>query len=354
MSPVLPFPEDDLNNLLTDNKEYLAELAQGTVLLTGGTGFIGKWFLSLFAEWNRTSDEKINVWIPSRNPRKFLTDYPHLETKEFLYFEGDIRSMTLPEGSIATVIHAATDVGDPQKAADYTTIFDVCVNGTNHLLKAIKGRGVKRFLLLSSGAVYGKQDPDVEKLREDSPSTLDVTKAQSAYGEGKRVSEWLVAQAGRENSYKVSIARVFALIGPGIPLTGPFAAGNFINNAINNLAIAIKGNGKVTRSYLYISDLISWLFKLTAIDESVGIYNVGSDIPYTILDLAEIISNEFLNHRPVVIENKTSDNQPNSIYIPSIDKIKNIGAVQKVDILSATRKTYFWYLKQRGKNAGAM
>ena len=347
MSPVLPFPEDDLNNLLSDNKEYLAELTKGRVLLTGGTGFIGRWFLSLFALWNQFSNDKILVWIPSRNPVRFLEEYPHLNTKEFLYFEGDIRTMILPEGRIETVIHAATDVGDPQKAADYATIFDVCVQGTAHLLEVIKRRGVKRFLLLSSGAVYGRQDPNVERITEDSPSSLDPTKSQSAYGEGKRVSEWLVAQAGRENGFHVAIARCFAFIGPGLTLEGPFAVGNFLNGIISNQMISIKGDGTTLRSYLYITDLVSWLLVLLFKGASNEAYNVGDDQPISIKQLAETIAGISKNKIEITILKIPDLGKLPERYVPDISKIKKLNVKQNIILKNGLINHYQWLIKEK-------
>jgi dTDP-glucose 4,6-dehydratase len=82
--------------------------------------------------------------------------------------------------------------------------------------------------------------------------------ASSAYGEGKRVSEWLCAQAS-SNRFEVKIARVFALVGPHLPLDRHFAIGNFIKSAMACEQIIIRSDGTPYRSYLYAADMAGWL-----------------------------------------------------------------------------------------------
>ena len=338
----LPFPESDISELITDNEDNLNKISDGTVLLTGGTGFIGKWFLSLFSKWNDIQDRKIQVWIPSRNPDRFLLENPHLNKPEFFFFKADIRTLSLPEGPIKTVIHAATDVGNSKKASDFSTIFDVCVKGTSQLIEEIKGRGVERFLLLSSGAVYGRQDPTLERLCEDTPSSVDTTKAESAYGEGKRVSEWLVSQAGREQGFNVSIARIFALLGPGIPLDGPFASGNFFRDILNKDEIIIEGDGTVLRSYLYITDTITWLLTILTNIVKNKIYNIGSTKEISIKELAIEIAH--LSSRRIMVKTlKTSDSTKLAErYIPDIQNIIKIKLQQKISLDEGLKRVYNW------------
>jgi dTDP-glucose 4,6-dehydratase len=118
----------------------------------------------------------------------------------------------------------------------------------------------------------------------------DPLLASSAYGEGKRVSEWLCSQAS-VNGVEVKIARVFALVGPHLPLDKQFAIGNFLKAAMAREQIIIQGDGTPFRSYLYAADMAAWLWAVLIRGSKACAYNVGSEESLSILDLAERISN---------------------------------------------------------------
>jgi len=96
---------------------------------------------------------------------------------------------------------------------------------------------------------------------------------------GKRTAEWLTcAYASQETQLQLeaTIARIFTVVGPGLPLDGAFAAGNFIRDALAGRRILIQGNGRPLRSYLYMSDLCIWLLRILGNGKPGEAYNVGS------------------------------------------------------------------------------
>ena len=211
--------------------------------MTGGTGLIGSWLLECMQRANRLLGAGIAVTIPSRDPAKART----------------------------------------------LDVFDVNVLGTRRLLDLASKAGASRFLLLSSGAVYGSQPLDLLHVPENHLQAPDTLQLASAYGEGKRAAEWLASAYGRSSTMVSSVARIFALLGPGTPLDGPFAAGNFIRDALAGQALRMSGDGSPLRSFLYMADACIWLLHVLGRGGNAEAYNVGSERALSIAELANLV-----------------------------------------------------------------
>lgn len=257
-----------------------------SIFLAGGTGFIGKWLLATLLDANEKLGLDCRITVLSRNSGAFQRAWP-AAAGMVNWITGDVRDFPITNEHYDVIVHAATDVALQASTQD---VFSTCLDGTRHLLELASNCRASRFLLVSSGAIYGPLPTGMTHVSESHLGGPDPLLDSSAYGEGKRVSEWLCAQASA-NGLDVKIARVFALVGPHLPLDKHFAIGNFLRASMAGEQIVIQGDGTPFRSYLYAADMAAWLWAILIRGSKARAYNVGSEESLSILDLAERMSN---------------------------------------------------------------
>lgn len=300
----------------------LTALAGKNIFITGGTGFFGLCLLSALDLLNRQG-ARIRATVLSRDPARFLQNQPYWAAQHWLAFHrGNVRDFALPQERYDLLIHAATDTSAAAQANPIEIFADI-VDGTRHVLDFAVHAGIKRVLLTSSGAVYGPQPADISHIAEEARFACAPESGASAYGEGKRAMELLGTLYHAKYGLESVTARCFAFAGPGLPLDGHFAIGNFINDALHADAITVKGDGTPLRSYLYGADLSVWLLTLLAIGKPAYPYNVGADQAISIADLADTV-------RDVIAPEKTCKMQAQPVqgamrqqYVPAIERCRN-------------------------------
>ncbi len=293
------------------------------ILLTGGTGFFGKALLRHWSELDRKGHVMTQVTLLSRDPNRFATQYPALVSHKWLRLvQGDVcDASSLPMGQTFThVLHAATDSTSGPLLTPIQRL-DQIVNGTRNILEFSVASKASRFLLTSSGGVYGPQPPHMEKIPEDYLGMPDPINPINAYSVAKRFAEHLCALYQNQYGIETVIARCFSFVGQDLPIDVHFAIGNFIYDALNSQEIAVKGDGTPIRSYMDQRDLARWLCVLLEEGVSGQAYNVGSDQPITISELAHLIRNLLAPNKPVRICSVDGIQNHRNRYVPTIEKI---------------------------------
>lgn len=309
------------------------------LLLTGGTGFFGKALLRHGLATGLPVDA--SVVVLSRNPELFLSAYPvFAANRQIRFLKGDMQERdSLPWNHTFThVLHAATDstIGPSLTPLER---YDQIVEGTRNILNLAVATGARRFLLTSSGAIYGPQPADLEALPEDWPGSPPLAEPSTAYGQAKRAAEHLCALFGEHHGVETVVARCFAFVGPDLPLNVHFAIGNFIRDALTADAITVVGDGTPLRTYLDQTDLAHWLITLLNQGCPGQAYNVGSDEVISIADLAHLVGGILAPDKPVRILGEPSPGAVRSRYVPDIRKARNaFGLSATVSLAEAIRR----------------
>lgn len=344
---MLALPED-LSDLRSHFRSHLSDYEDKTLLVTGATGFIGKWILigcdvinQLLIESGRKS---LRVFAISRNPERFLQSYPEFRNIRVHWIQSDITELNPVEISqkLDYIIHGATDVISSQLPKDLLGVFQTCVTGTEKVLEIARQSKAKRFLLLSSGAVYGEPKGDTSLIDEVYRGRLDWYQSRAAYAEGKRASETLALLYSQTYGFEMNIARGFAFVGPYLPLDTHFAIGNFIGHFLRNENIVIKGDGTAVRSYLYAVDMVNWIFRMLTQGKNQISYNLGSDQGISIRQLAEAVVKASEGKLSFEVLGTPAVGAAPSYYVPGLDQNKELNLKIGVGLDESIERTIKW------------
>ena len=335
---------EDLNHILNHTSHLWKEVQGQNIFMTGGTGFFGCWLLESFTWANDQLHLGAKVTALSRNPEAFAAKAPHLGNHPAVrLLPGDVRTFEFPAGEFRFVIHAATEASAKLNQENPLLMFETVVEGTRRTLEFARTHGTSRFLLTSSGAVYGKQPPGVTHIPEDYLGAPDPMDPNASYGEAKRAAEILCRLYAHQFGIQAKIARCFAFVGPHLPLDAHYAIGNFIRDALQSGPIRVNGDGSPMRSYLYAADLAIWLWTILFKGQPCRPYNVGSDRSINIADLASLVSRLVDPAVKVTIARQADPSQPPQRYVPSIERARRDLMLESwISLEEAIQKTLRW------------
>lgn len=331
----------DLDEVLARTEGMWDEIRGGRIFITGGTGFFGCWLLESFLWANQRLQLNAEAVVLTRDADAFARKNPRLAAQQAITFRtGDVRSFDYPDGEFSHLIHAASQFTGGITEFNALAVADSILEGTRRALDFSRHRGVRKLLIASSGAVYGRQPADVTYVSEEFSGAPDATDYRSAYGEAKRAAELLGVLYARQYGIETKIARCFAFAGPYLPLNEGYAIGNFIRDAMAGGPVRISGDGTPWRSYLYAGDLAVWLWTILFKGQSCRAYNVGSDQALTIEQVARIVASVKGGNIEVVMGRQPVAGAAAERYVPSIDRARNeLGLKVWTDLDQAIQRT---------------
>lgn len=334
----------DLDEILARTEPLWQELRGERILITGATGFFGCWLLESFAWANQRLNLKARTVGLSRHPGVLAEKAPHLaEDAAITLHAADVRHGDFPHGTFSHVIHAATEASAQLNSEAPIVMFDTIVEGTRRALQFSIASSANRFLLVSSGAVYGNQSAQLTHVSESYEGGPDPLNPAAAYAEGKRAAEMLCSLATTPR-FATTTARCFAFVGPYMKLDAHFAIGNFIGDRLKGGPIQISGDGSAVRSYLYASDLMVWLWTILFKGQPRRAYNVGSEDAVNIATLAREVAAALPPEVDVKIAAAPKSGTAVHRYVPSTARAQEeLGLRAEVPLREAICRTHVWF-----------
>ncbi len=343
---------EDLDHILQRTTPLWDEVRGRNVFITGGTGFFGCWLLESFIHANDQLQLGARALVLSRAPASFAARAPHLaEHPAVRLLQGDVGAFEFPHGEFPFVIHAATEASAKLNREDPLLMFGTIVAGTRRTLEFARTHGTTRFLLTSSGAVYGRQPARMTHMPEDYVGAPDPMDPGAAYAEGKRAAETLCRLYAHQCGLPATIARGFAFVGPHLPLDAHYAIGNFIRDALQGGPIRVNGDGTPLRSYLYAADLAVWLWTILLKGQACRPYNVGSDRSISIAGLADLVRQVVNPQLEIAVAEPPDPSRPAQRYVPSVERARaELGVRIDIPIEEGIGRTVRW-LRLYGEGA---
>jgi nucleoside-diphosphate-sugar epimerase len=316
-------PQADLDNIVASTQAIGEQFGGCRILITGATGFVGRWVVAALAELRRSSGLSgldIDVLVRDTSVAEERLGSPLWS--EVNPIVGDITERWHLSSPVHYVVHGATPSSARSGSHDPSRVLATSVAGTDQLIQALERLGnVPRVLHLSSGAVYGPQPVDLDRIPETWLGGPSPFQATSPYAEGKRGAESLLEEAGRGGAVTAIQARLFAFMGPGLPTSEHFAIGNFAGEAAHGRTIRILGDGRTVRSYLDARDLTVWLLHLLVSGIPGRPYNVGSPTGLDLLAWAGLLA----ELADVPLEVGTSPVGERPAYVPDVANSADLG-----------------------------
>jgi dTDP-glucose 4,6-dehydratase len=313
-------------------------------VITGGTGFLGSHLCDrLIAEgWevlaldNLITSGESNVSHLAKNQR-------------FRVERGDVTEHIDVAGPVDYVLHLAS----PASPFDYLKFpietMKVGSMGTHNALGLALAKKAK-FFLASTSECYG--DPEISPQPEEYWGRVNPIGPRAVYDEAKRFAEAMTMAYHRYYGVDTHIVRIFNTYGPRMRLSDGRALPNFVHQGLMGRPITVYGDGKQTRSFCYVSDLIEGIYRLMLCDEHLPT-NIGNPQEITILQFAERVREHFPDAPPIIFEPLPQDDPKQRC--PDISKAKRLlGWEPKVGLKEGLQMTLEYFKENFAKNQRAV
>jgi UDP-glucuronate decarboxylase len=264
------------------------------ILITGGAGFLGSHLCEHYVEKGSDVICVDNFFSGSKDNIRHLLSHPHFELMRH-----DIIHPLFVE--VDQIFHLACPASPIHYQTNAIKTVKTNVMGTINMLGLAK-RTKARILLASTSEVYG--DAQVHPQSESYWGYVNPIGPRSCYDEGKRVAETLMMDYHRQNQIDIKIVRIFNTYGPRMAVNDGRVVSNFIVQALKNEPLTLYGDGTQTRSFCYVSDLITGLVKMMDTEDFRGPVNMGNPDEFSIIELAKKIilltqSSSGITHGPL-------------------------------------------------------
>ena len=339
--------EEDIKTILASDADW-EKLRGARVLVTGATGMLGSWVISVLKTLNEQREYGIAVFAVVRSRRKAISGISNI-----------IQDVTDPIVTDAAkdgfdyVIHLASPASPKIMAEDPAGTIAANTLGTWNTLELARKSGAKGYLFLSSREVYGQPAEGQDFFTEDTYGTVDPLDPRSCYPEGKKAAETMCVCFREQYGLNAKIARLTHTFGPGMSLDDGRVQADFLRDVVNGRDIVLKSDGSSVRSYLYVADAVSAIFRIL-LDEpgnetgEAPVYNISDeDAAVSIRELAETMAACFpekeIGLKFEIPEGGTKGTAPFTKGILKADRLRALGWEPAFGLEEGIRRTVAFF-----------
>uniref|UniRef100_UPI0040563253 NAD-dependent epimerase/dehydratase family protein n=1 Tax=Agathobacter sp. TaxID=2021311 RepID=UPI0040563253 len=320
----------------------IQELKNKSIMVTGATGTIGSFLVDMFLRYNQTHDANVQIFASSRSLAKLQERFDVWKTDSLAYVEHDILSDVLFDYKADYIVHAAGNAYPAAFTKEPVETIIGNINGTNNLLKFAQKQGVKRFLYVSSGEVYGQGDLKLDSFDENYGGYVNPILSRSCYPNSKRTAETLCVSFGAEYGLDTVIVRPCHTYGPCMTQHDNRANVQFIKNGLEKKDIILKSSGTQMRSYCYIADCASAILTVLVKGNRCEAYNIAnSEARVTIAGFAEAVAQ--VCDTKVIFENPNerdiADRTPIEKQVLDVSKLESLGWKGRFTVMEGIEHT---------------
>ncbi|OGN75862.1 MAG: NAD-dependent dehydratase [Chloroflexi bacterium GWB2_49_20] len=315
------------------------------IFITGAAGFLGSHLCDRFIKEGHSVVGMDNFVTGSPDNLAHLAGNP-----AFTFYKHDISNYIFVPQKVDAVLHFASPASpNPKSPSGYFNLpiqtMKAGALGTHNTLGLAKANGA-RYLLASTSEIYG--DPTEHPQKESYCGNVDTIGTRAVYDEAKRFAEALTMAYYRTHHVDTRIARIFNTYGPRMDLNDGRALPNLLNQALMGKSLTVYGNGKQTRSFCYVDDLIDGIYRLLLSDEHYPV-NIGNAEEITILDFAQTIQSITKNKAEIIfLPDDRSERDPQRRQ-PDITRAREIlGWEPKIELKDGIQKTIPYFKSKLG------
>jgi len=305
-------------------------------LVTGGAGFLGSHLCEYLLNKGHQVIAMDNLLTGT------IANIEHLQGENFKFIKHDVTEYIYLAGDIDYVLHFAS----PASPIDYLHLpiqtLKVGALGTHKALGLALSKKAT-FLLASTSEVYG--DPQVHPQDEDYWGNVNPVGPRGVYDEAKRFAEALAMAYHRYHNVDAKIVRIFNTYGPRMRPNDGRAIPTFVPQALKNEPITIFGEGKQTRSFCYVSDLVEGIYRLLISDINEPV-NIGNPHEMSIKEMAQMVLKITGSESKLIYEPLPVDDP--KVRQPNISRAKELlGWEPKIDLEEGLKNTIAWFKTQK-------
>jgi dTDP-glucose 4,6-dehydratase len=315
------------------------------ILMTGAAGFLGSHLCDRLLADGHEVVGLDNFVTGSRENIAHL-----MGNEKFTFYRHDVSNYIFVPGKVDAVLHFASPASpNPQSPSAYFNLpiqtMKAGALGTHNTLGVAKVHKA-RFLLASTSEIYG--DPLVHPQTESYPGNVDPIGTRAVYDEAKRFAESLTMAYHRQHDVDTRIVRIFNTYGPRMDLEDGRALPNLLKQALLKQPLTVYGDGKQTRSFCYVDDLVDGVVRLLMSDEHLPV-NIGNPVEMTLAHFAEVINKVTGNKAGITLVPDARSARDPQRRQPDITRAREIlGWEPKISLEAGLLKTIPYFQEKLG------